>query len=532
LRDTVAIKRTPLYTDKLFLVEDNSSRWVEYSRSPGTRYEYLEIGDAERRILNGETIRRAFVPGIAAEGFSRIMTDAGERERDSVRVEGESLTICVPIVIRESIILVTALQGMTLDPTHGDMSLDASFHPEMDVVPNHFLSAVNCTGTRFQGAVNAAGAEFSNLIFFEETMFGDVADFTGAVFFHTAVFKGSRFIKGASFDRTTFHRAAQFGGVDFREKTSFDDSVFFDNTFFANTRFSEDMQMVGAHFGRMLYAPGSVFEKGALFDRSCFCLAVEMKNAEFGGDLSMNGAQGNIMSLAEARSAGSVRIVDTPFSILDFTDARCARDVVLFGNQWEKTIEDIGEVVTGYRKSQTMETSGDMSSDTQSGRKDERLRWAARRADEVEALSVMHRDRGRIVDLVGLEGISVKGCFRCDFSYLAPSSREFPVLDSHRRALKNKDPEGSEENRAAWRRAEREYAWLADRYKSQGIPEDEEAARLWQSECRIRGLSGLKKRLFMLHRKNVNRRKERAKKRSTDTEKKRKNTEIPGSDDD
>lgn len=530
--ETVAIKRTPLYNDELFLVEDNSSRWVEYSRSPGIRYEYLEIGDAERRILNGETIRRAFVPGIAAEGFSRVMTDTEERERDSVRVDGESLTICVPIVIRESIVLVTALQGMTLDPTHGDMSLDASFDPETDAAPNHFLSAVNCTGTRFQGAVNAAGAEFSNLIFFEETVFGDVVDFTGAVFFHTAVFKGSRFLKGGAFDRATFHRAAQFVEIDFRGETSFDDAVFFENAFFTDTRFSDDARMVGAHFGRMFYAPASVFEKDALFDHSCFCLAVEMKNTVFGGDLSMNGAQGNIMSLAEARSAGSIRIVDTPFSILDFTDARCAQDVVLFGDQWEKTIEDIGEVVTGYRKSLTMETSGDMSSDTQSGRNDERLRWAARRADEAEALSVIHRDRGRIIDLVGLEGIGVKGRFRCGFSYLAPLSREFPVLDSHRRALKNRDPEGSEENRAAWRRAEWEYAWLADQYSRQGIPEDEEAARLWQSECRIRGLSGLKKRLFILHRKNVNRRKERAKKRSTDTEKKRKNTEIPGSDDD
>jgi len=528
----VTIKRTSLYNGELFLIEDGSHRWVECARSPGVRYEYLDIGDAERRILNGETIRRAFVPSLSAEGFSRIMADAGERGRDSIRIEGESLTVCVPIIIRESIMYVTALQGMTLDPTHGDMALDASFHPETDVVPNHFLSAVNFPGTRFQGSVNAGGAEFSNLIFFEETEFGDFADFTGAVFFHNAVFRGACFLTGAAFDRATFHRAVQFVEVDFRGKASFENAVFFENAFFTGARFFDDVRMVRSHFGRMLYAPSSVFEKDAFFDRSCFCLVVEMKDAVFHGELSVHAAQGNIMSLAGARSAGSIRIVDTPFAVLDFTGARCEQDMILFGDQWEKSIEDIGARVTEHRDAQAGGTSGGMENDARPVRVDERERWDARRKDETETLSAIHQDRGRIVDLVGLEGVEVAGRFRCGFSYLAPLSREFPVLDSHRRALKNRDPEGSDKNRAAWRRAELEYAWLADQYGRQGMNEDEEAARLWENECRIRGLSGMKKRFFMLHQRSLRRRKGREEKESPDSEKHREDNEASGSNSD
>jgi len=530
LRATVAIRRIPLYRNDLYLVENGSNRWVEYTRSPGMRYEYLEIGDAERRILNGETIQRAFVARLSAEGFYRVMSDAGERGRDSIRVVGESLTICVPIIIRESIILVTALQGMTLDPTHGDMALDASFQPETSAVPNHFLSAVNCTGTEFQGSVSAAGAEFSNLIFFEETGFNDIADFTGAVFFDNAVFKGSGFLKDAKFDNATFHKAAQFVQVDFRGETSFDNTVFFDNVFFTETRFSDEARMVGAHFAKMLYAPSSVFEKDALFDRSCFCLVVEMKDAVFGGGLSVNGALGNIMSLAGAQADGSVRIVDTPFAVLDFTGARCEQDLILFGRYWEESIEDIGGVVSGYQDTQKGGKFRDTNDDTRPGGVGEKEQWAARRTDETKTLATMHRDRGRIVDMVGLEGTSVRGRFRCNFSYLAPLSREFPVLDSHRRALKNRDPEGSGGNRAAWQRAEQEYAWLADQYSRQGIPEDEEAARLWQSECRIRGLSGLKKRLFRIHQQDMKRREKRKKKNSPDTGKNREDSNTPGSE--
>ena len=518
-RETVAIKRTPLYKDELSLVEDGSNRWVEYTRYPGMRYEYLEIGDAERRILNGETIRKAFVTGLSAEGFSRVMADAGERGRDSIRIKGESLTICVPIIIRESIIHVTALRGMILDPTYGDMALDASCHPDTDAVPNHFLSAVNCTGTRFQGGVSVAGAEFSNLIFFEGTGFHDVADFTGAVFFDNAVFKGARFLKGATFDRATFHRAAQFVEAYFHGKASFDNAVFFQNAFFTEARFSDEARMAGAHFARMLYAPKSAFERDALFDRSCFCLVVEMKDAVFGGELSASNAVGNVLSLAGARAAGPVRIVNTPFSVLDFTGARCEQDVTLFGNRWEGSIDTACGGASGYPDLQGDGTSGVKAGDKGRGCVDGVEQRASQRRKETEAVAAMHRDRGRIVDLVGLEGIEVKGRFRCDFSYLAPPSREFPVLDSHRRALKNREPHGSEGNRAAWRRAEEEYAWLADQYADQGMVENEEAARLWQSECRIRGLSGWKRRLFRMYLQDMRRRSEKKKKDTLDRKK-------------
>ncbi|MBN1882781.1 MAG: pentapeptide repeat-containing protein [Deltaproteobacteria bacterium] len=522
----MAIKRTPLYKSGISLVEDGLNRWVEYTRYPGMRYEYLEIGETERRILNGETIRKAFVTGLTTEGFSRVMADTGMGERDSIRIEGESLTVCVPIVIKESIIHVTALQGLILDPTHGDMALDASFNPKTDAAPNHFLSAVNCTGTQFQGSVSVTGAEFSNLIFFEGTGFHDVADFTGAVFFDTAVFKGARFIKDTTFDRATFHGTAQFVAVEFQGRASFEDAVFFENAFFTETRFFDEARMVGSHFAQMLYAPASVFGKDALFDRSCFCLVVEMKDAVFKGVLSVGNAVGNVLSLDGAQASGPVRIVDTPFSVLDFTGARCERDVTLFGSRWEESMDDICNVV-----SRGMDIQEGGTSDEREG--DERERWVKRRIEETETVAAMHRERGRIVDMVGLEDIRVDGCFRCDFSHLEPSSREFPVLDSHRRALKNRDPEGSEGNRAAWRRAEGEYAWLVDQYDRQGMVDDEESARLWQSECRIRGLSGWKMRLFRIHQQNVKWRRDRKKKKeSSNTEKNRKGGVSPGSKND
>lgn len=522
----MAIKRTPLYKSEMYLVEDGSNRWVEYERCPGIRYRYLEYGEAERMILNGETVRRAFVAGLSAEGFSRTMADTGEKTRESIRIEGGSLTICVPMIFRESIIHVTALQGMTLDPTEGDLALDASFHPETDVMPNHFLGAINFTGTRFLGGVNVTGSEFSTLIFFEGAEFRSVADFTGSVFFDNAVFRGTQFGGDAIFDRTTFHRAAQFVQVAFEKKTSFEDAVFFENAFFTESRFSGAASMTDAHFGKILYAPQSTFEKGIVFDRSCFCLAVELKDAVIEDELSLTGAQGNVMSLAGARVGGPVRIADTPFAVLDFTDTRFEGDVILFGRRWRESIENIEKAVSGHVEGGAVGAVFGGEEWCASG---DRKTWADRRREEVETLAAMHRDRGRIVDLVGLEGIEATGHFRSDFSYLAPLSREFPVLDSHRRALKNNDPEGSEGNRTAWNRAEREYAWLGDQYHRQGRTKDEKAARLWQNECRIRGLSGFKRRLFKMYKQDVKRKRDR--KRNKDKENNRTDDTPSGPDD-
>jgi uncharacterized protein YjbI with pentapeptide repeats len=399
---------------------------------------------------------------------------------------------------------------MTIDPMNGNTALDVSFDPETDTVPNHFLNAVNFTETTFVGEVNAAGAEFSNLIFFERARFQDTVDFSGAVFHHNVVFRETRFQGEARFDRATFHRAAQFVRAEFQGKATFAHTVFFENAFFTEARFSEGVSMTDAHFGRILYAPLSIFENDAYFDRSCFCLAVVMKDAVFDGVLSMKSALGNVMSLAGARVRGPVQIVDTPFAVLDVTDARCEGDVMLFGRQWEEGIDEIRGVVSEGVKE---EPRGGTDGDGGCGGFAARMEWAKKRRDETESLAEMHRERGRIVDLVGLEGVRVLGRFRADFSYLAPLSREFPVLDSHRRALKNRDPEGSEGNRAAWHRAEREYAWLADQYHRQDMADDEEAARLWEVECRIRGLSGFKKKMFDIYRQDQKRRKKRKEKK-------------------
>jgi hypothetical protein len=97
------------------------------------------------------------------------------------------------------------------------------------------------------------------------------------------------------------------------------------------------------------------------------------------------------------------------------------------------------------------------------------------------------------VDLISLEGVFVKGEFRCSFRNVTPGAGVRAIIASHRLAQQGGDND-------TWGRAGRVYGWFKEQYRRQGAYGDEDEAHWWASECATRSAAGFKRLAGLFYR--------------------------------
>lgn len=520
------------------ITEDDGRVWVKYDRFPDIEYEYLEDGEAERKILEGEEIRGAYIPSLTRKGFESAIEFLSNRnettlpnfersnnvifqyesEADSKIVaefEEVKLSIYRSIILKECIIEKVDLVNMTFGERIKEHAIDISYFYRKDKVPTEFLSIFNLKNITFCGIARFVNSRFYSNTYITESDFRKDSDFSGVFFEENINLRGSYFLMQAIFERVVFNKEAKFDEIHVGKKVLFKRSLFFGKLEFNEVNCYNEITFENCYFNELSEFNNSKFSERVSFEGIFSCESIQIKHSTFGGDCSFQNALLKNISIVHSTFEKVLYMRDIVATVAHFNNMLCMKHFYFLSDKWKETIDYMeGKVRYIKDKLQKYEDRHiEKEEDNSMKAIEKKIKIVKNQDEKVNKIIKEYLDRDSDICEVDFWDSIVQGEFRCDFQKLRPKRKpekyfwffetrgniertlKFTrntlnaevVLKQHKLALEMENKrESAFKIILQWKRALAEYVWLRNQYKKKGDFEDEDLAHWWASDCKTK----------------------------------------------
>ena len=430
---------------------NETNRCVTYDRFPDRRYEYLTADQAAEKILKGERVEYCYIEELSRESLERV--EVGMQSGNFTKT-GRIQRVLLSEEYFEFVLM-------------GKLSISFSIIGKMDLQCTKINIRTYIYSTAIMGKANFAHVTFSEYAEFSRTkIFGkaefisttfmDQANYESAEFFGEVTFS-SKFEKKVSFCCAEFFKFttlscysscdADFSGAVFSGYTTIGLSSFNGKADFRSSKFKNRTSFEGVYFEQAIFR-NVVFSGSVSWSFCVFNDSVEIIESVFSSPSSLQWSWSKSSRIRDTRFEKAFKINSLTTAALTLANSIFSENLLLTIRIKEQITEDMTSFQENFDDDIMFSTIG-------------RPQNYQTKLDLLQKLSSTTPN-------INLENILIQGDFRCDFEHLEPKGNE-PVLKPHR--------EGD------WKKAQKQYTWLAEQYRKQGSFEDEDDANMWASEC-------------------------------------------------
>ncbi|RKY17561.1 MAG: hypothetical protein DRP63_03480 [Planctomycetota bacterium] len=418
-----------LYKDfknhKVLLHSDGS---VTYQRHRNINYRRLTGVEAAQHILLGEQLQHCYIESLSRGDFKkahRNLQKRGDELADAFNAEGRvQLHIGARVVEHQGIILNRPL-----------------------VCPNCIVGSCDLSDILVAGR----------------------ADFHGTLFVGSSRFSGTVFASDSWFWDCEFGGFADFVDTQFAGSASFYNSRFLCDSDFMGAKFASEADFTAAKFAAYVEFWNANFQDTVHLQKAQFLLPASFKDANFRGRVNFQNARFLILELDTTSFDRTCYMQNIAAQKMDLNAAVFRENLILSASDdiscWLRKIE---ENIERLKEGLTQKSVGKSDIEVEMMLK----RYVEERLEEFRRRLQIWRDAKRGICSLNFGGTVIQGELVCDFKDLEPVERRgrlCAVVEAHRMCR--------------WEDAEKQYAWLGERYRRRGAHKDHTKALHWAAHC-------------------------------------------------